>query len=76
MGTGKPHLLQQLKTRCGSPRVKTSTGDTNLLTRTTHALRDLLQITNSEQDSLAFSIPTYKVKPVLDQFAHVMNPRV
>lgn len=58
------------------PRAKTSTGDTNLPTRTAHALRYLLQMSSSEQGSLVLSIPTYKVKPAVDQLGHVMNPGV
>lgn len=49
---GKPNRLPELKYRDGQfwfPQVKTSTADTNLLTRTTHALRYSRQITSSKQ---------------------------
>lgn len=46
-----------------------------MLTRIASALRYLLQIANSEQDSLGLSMPTYKVKPDVEQFAHMTNLR-
>lgn len=56
------------------PHTHTHRADTNLLIRTAHTLRDSLQITNSAQGCSILSLD--KVKPGLDQFAHVTKQAV